>query len=235
MSWLIVVVLLRNVLSRTAHLSPTSLSTQVTPATGAITYTKVYENGAAVITLANGASITWDKDLFAWVRVTESWWRQAQSSSSSSSPTRRHGRHSEPGLSPVAASNTHGGSGESQSAFDRALNLGHLETKLHAAKLLGSPIDYSNALMVYAGRLADEGLVERANELVRDLCGPLFWWVIYFIFLLWASFSLQKVKLTLVSFRDPATSEPVSSSKWEPKVVGLNKRELLQDILPIFG
>lgn len=100
----------------------------------------------------------------------------------SASPTRRHGRHSEPGLSPVAASGSHGGSGgpsgsggEPQSAFERALDLGHLETKLHAAKLLGSPMDYRSTLMVYAGRLADEGLVERANELVRDLCGPLFW------------------------------------------------------------
>lgn len=166
-------------MSRTAHLSPTSLASQVTPATGAITYTKVYDNGAALITLANGSSITWDKDLSAWVRVTETWWRQASGSSSSSSPTRRHGRHTDPGLSPIAASSGNPG-GEPQTAFDRALNLGHLETKLHAAKLLGSPMDYRNALLVYSERLATEGLVERANELVRDLCGPLFWLVSFY-------------------------------------------------------
>jgi hypothetical protein len=29
--------------------------------------------------------------------------------------------------------------------------------------------------MVYAGKLADDSLADRADELVRELCGPVFW------------------------------------------------------------
>ncbi|KAG8844669.1 HIR complex subunit [Serendipita sp. 411] len=63
--------------------------------------------------------------------------------------------------------------------------------------------------MVYAGRLADDNLVERADEIVRELCGPVFW--------------------------DPSRSDRAHASKWDPKVLGMNKRDLLADILPILA
>ena len=55
-----------------------------------------------------------------------------------------------------------------------------LETRLYASKLLGTAADYREVLMTYAAKLAEDNLVERADELVRELCGPVFWCVLVF-------------------------------------------------------
>lgn len=36
-------------------------------------------------------------------------------------------------------------------------------------------------------------------------------------------------------FRDPSRLDPTPPAKWEPKVLGMNKRDLLQEVLPILG
>lgn len=59
-----------------------------------------------------------------------------------------------------------------------ALTLGHLETRMHAARVVESGIEYKQALLVYAKRLADEGFKGFAEEVVRELMGPVYWWVI---------------------------------------------------------
>ncbi|QRV78951.1 hypothetical protein RhiJN_06966 [Ceratobasidium sp. AG-Ba] len=59
--------------------------------------------------------------------------------------------------------------------WNSALTLGHLESRLAAAKLLDSPAEYKQALLLYSKRLADEGFRAKAEELVRELCGPLYW------------------------------------------------------------
>lgn len=57
------------------------------------------------------------------------------------------------------------------------MTLGHLETKLHASKLLSSPAEYKQALLIYAKRLADEGFRAKAEELIKELFGPVYWLV----------------------------------------------------------
>ncbi|KAG8808495.1 alpha 1,2-mannosyltransferase 2.4.1, partial [Serendipita sp. 399] len=193
-----------NVQTKTTSIPPTSIAHQVTGATGGITQAKIYENGTSLITFASGTSIAWDSDLAAWVRLAENWWRQ---STQQQSHHRSSGRTSEPGLSPITPTAHAHGAGEVETPLAAALTLGALETRLHASKLLGSPTDYRSALMVYAGRLADDNLVERADELVRELCGPVFW--------------------------DPSRSDKAHTSKWEPKVLGMSKRDLLAEILPV--
>lgn len=192
-----------NVHTRTSTIPPTSIANQVHGGTGGITQAKIYENGVSLITLASGTSIAWDPDLSAWVRLAENWWRQ-----STSQPPRtpsRPGRQSEPGLSPIAAHHT----GSEETPLSAALRLGALETRLYASKLLGSAADYREVLMTYAAKLAEDNLVERADELVRELCGPVFW--------------------------DPTRPEMGTSIKWNPKILGLNKRDLLQEALPILA
>ena len=56
-----------------------------------------------------------------------------------------------------------------------ALTLGHLETRLHAAKLLDSPSEFKTNLILYAKRIAEEGFRAKAEELLKELCGPLYW------------------------------------------------------------
>lgn len=56
-----------------------------------------------------------------------------------------------------------------------ALTLGHLETKILGSKLLDSPQEYKTHLQLYATKLATEGFRAKAEELLRELCGPLYW------------------------------------------------------------
>ncbi len=58
-----------------------------------------------------------------------------------------------------------------------ALTLGHLETKLHAARLLDSSQEYKQALLLYAKRIADEGFRAKGEELIKELFGPMYWYV----------------------------------------------------------
>lgn len=57
-----------------------------------------------------------------------------------------------------------------------ALTLGHLETRLHAAKALESPQEYKHALILYAKKIADEGFRGKGEELVKELFGPTYWY-----------------------------------------------------------
>ncbi len=59
--------------------------------------------------------------------------------------------------------------------WSTALTLGHLETRLHAAKALDSPQEYKHALILYAKKIADEGFRAKAEELVKELFGPVYW------------------------------------------------------------
>lgn len=55
-----------------------------------------------------------------------------------------------------------------------ALSLGHLETRIKAAQSLDSPHEYRVFLLAYAKKLADEGLRSKAEELIRELLGPIY-------------------------------------------------------------
>jgi len=55
------------------------------------------------------------------------------------------------------------------------MTLGHFESRLHAARLLDSGAEYKQALLLYAKKIADEGFRGKAEELVRELFGPIYW------------------------------------------------------------
>lgn len=67
--------------------------------------------------------------------------------------------------------------------WNTALTLGHLEARLHATKLLDSPPEYRQALLMYAKKIADEGFRSKAEELVKELYGPVYWCVRIFSFI----------------------------------------------------
>lgn len=78
-----------------------------------------------------------------------------------------------------------GGGGEPKPQWwAEALTLGHLETRMYTAKMLDSPAEYKQALLAYARRLADEGFRWKADELIRELFGPVYWCVYTSVFLL---------------------------------------------------
>lgn len=89
-------------------------------------------------------------------------------------------------------------------AFHDAVTTGHFESRLAAAQLLDSPAEYKQALLLYAKRLADEGFRAKAEELIKELCGPVYY-------------------------------KPGREDKWQSTVLNMNKRDLLKDVLGLFG
>ena len=180
-SFLLLLLFSRNVQTKSTASGPASIASQVTGATGGITQAKVYENGSCLITFTSGTSISWDYALGAWVRLAELWWHQAPPPPPSApshphrSPISSSHRSSSSSSSAVVAAAAAAMAVAEPTSFSTALALGSLETRLHASKLLGSAGDYRAALLVYAAKLADDGLTDRADELVRELCGPVFW------------------------------------------------------------
>ncbi|ORX96151.1 hypothetical protein K493DRAFT_351041 [Basidiobolus meristosporus CBS 931.73] len=88
------------------------------------------------------------------------------------------------------------------------ITMSHLESSLESSKLLQSPAEYRHWLLCYARRLADEGAELRAEDLCRELLGPLY-------------------RLS--------NSKTMTTSKWNPLILGFPKHELLREILPILG
>jgi protein HIRA/HIR1 len=62
--------------------------------------------------------------------------------------------------------------------WEAALTLGHLETRLQATKALESSVEYKQALLVYTKRIAEDGFRGKAEELIKELFGPLYWCVL---------------------------------------------------------
>lgn len=179
-----------------------------------ITTSALLPNGTPLLSLDSGATYSYDADLAAWTRVSETWWSRAETWDG------RRGRNvaavlgtgrgivrtiegainevvvnvqqqeaadanrpmetdadgaAEEGVSgrpkpdgPAAEPN---GTPET---YRIALSLGHLETRIKAAQSLDSPHEYRVFLLAYAKKLADEGLRSKAEELIRELLGPIY-------------------------------------------------------------
>lgn len=92
-----------------------------------------------------------------------------------------------------------------------ATTIRHLEMRIEAASLLESANEYRQALHALARKLADEGIANQAEDLVRALLGPIFLCV------------------------HLLTSKPGVSETWVSTAVGMDKRELLASVLQIMG
>ena len=55
-----------------------------------------------------------------------------------------------------------------------AMSLGHLESRMAACRVLDSPGEYKTFLLLYAQRLGTEGFRNKAEELIRELMGPVY-------------------------------------------------------------
>ncbi|OSX63696.1 hypothetical protein POSPLADRAFT_1065767 [Postia placenta MAD-698-R-SB12] len=171
----------------------------------------VRSNGAPVLQLSTGVSFSWDAALSSWIKLSDPWW--AEGSDAWQGRQRSNNSTAARGVVSTLESNTServsidGTTKADQPRpawWNTALTLGHLETKLHAAKTLDSPQEYKQALLLYAKRIADEGFRGKAEELVKELYGPVYW-------------------------------RPSRDDSWSPTLLGMSKRELLRDVLAIFG
>lgn len=165
----------------------------VTPVITSIT---VRPNGAPLVQISSGLALSYDKNLMSWVRVGDGWWAEGSTcwkgrhrTSSFAHSTSNNGSTSsasngvvasvEARISESLASNVAGQSSEKQRPgwWGPALTLGHLETRMNAARVLESATEYRQALLQYARVIADEGFRNKAEELLRELYGPVYWYV----------------------------------------------------------
>ncbi|KIO18276.1 hypothetical protein M407DRAFT_160673 [Tulasnella calospora MUT 4182] len=195
-----------NVKTQKASFAPVSLDTLITP-NATITSAVVQPNGCPIITLSSGIVYSYDVDLACFTKLSEARWAQG----SDAWEGRQRERTTKPPINrgPVATMESEM-PGEMQDSasptpyWRAAFTLGHLEAKLHAAEVLDSPQEYRTALLVYARRLADEGYRAKAEELIKELFGPMYW-------------------------------KPGKEEAWCPTVLGMQKRDLLRDVLPTFA
>ena len=143
--------------------------------------TSIRSNGAPLIQLSTGVALSYDATLMSWVKVSESWF--AQGSTHWKGRQRGNSNNDLRGIvTALEARITErmiddGSTAEKQRPawWTAAMTLGHLETRLHAAKALDSPAEYKQALLLYAKTIADEGFRGKAEELLRELFGPVYW------------------------------------------------------------
>ena len=81
-----------------------------------------------------------------------------------------------------------------------ALTLGHLEAKMHAAAILDSDKEFKQALMVYARKIAEEGFRGKAEEVVKEFLGPIYWCV---LFLCPSLHAMSLIVWLVLTCRDP--------------------------------
>ncbi|CAE6351863.1 unnamed protein product [Rhizoctonia solani] len=136
-------------------------------------------NGSHLILLSSGTAVSYESSLMTWTRVSEPRWADG----SDSWTGRQRGPSSARGVlanMEVALTEIRGQGGDTSAIrrpqwWNSALTLGHLESRLAAAQLLDSPAEYKQALLLYAKRLADEGFRSKAEELIKELSGPMYY------------------------------------------------------------
>jgi protein HIRA/HIR1 len=142
----------------------------------------IRSNGAPVVHLSTGIVHSYDAALCSWVKLSDGWF--ADGSDAWPARTRANTQLAMRGIissiesgvtehTPLLASDI-----ARPAWWGAALTLGHLETRMHAAKTLDSPQEYKHALQLYAKKIADEGFRAKAEELVKELFGPTYWYVL---------------------------------------------------------
>lgn len=170
---------LRNVRIQKAISPPTSVLPLLSQPNAHITSVGLRGNGAPIISLSTGVAHSYDSSLLAWVRVSENWW--ADGSDAWSNRQRSTSNAIPRGIIAILESSL----GELEVApppnketpqwWIAAKTLGHLEQRMGAARLLDSQSEFKNSLLIYAKKLAEEGFRGKAEELVKELYGPVYW------------------------------------------------------------
>ncbi|KDR68421.1 hypothetical protein GALMADRAFT_129535 [Galerina marginata CBS 339.88] len=169
-----------NVKKQTANFQPVSIQTLygIHPNFSLVSAT-VRENGTPIVNCANGVVYSYDSALSSWVKLADRWW--VEGSDLGQGRQRGNSTAANRGIMSLIESNVAASPDEStaekprSSWWSAALTLGHLETKLHSTRLLHSPQEYKQALLKYANRIAEEGFRGKAEELIRELFGPVYW------------------------------------------------------------
>ncbi|KAG6379734.1 histone transcription regulator 1 [Boletus reticuloceps] len=162
-----------NVKSQSVYFPPTTVDSLLSRPNCTILSATIRPNGAPVIQCSTGVTYSFDPQLCSWIKLSERWWAEGSDVWQSRQRVNKDIVASiEGAISAIAGTTEHR---ERPEWWSTALTLGHLESKIHAAKVLESPSEYKQALLLYAKKIADEGFRAKGEELIRDLFGPVYW------------------------------------------------------------
>ena len=222
----------RDVKKARANFAPTPVQPLLSPngsaggTTMAITSLAARPNGCPIISTTSGVTYSFDSNLCTFVKLSEPWW--AEGSDAWSSRPRNNSMQQAVVASIESAISERitpsPGTTQRPTWWTSALTLGHLESRLHAARVLDSRVEYKQILLVYAKKIADEGFRNKAEELIKDLFGPVYWFVPFCICITGTSFNARS--------RRPDMSK---DDIWNPVLLGHWKRDLLKEVLQVFG
>ncbi|KAL7283998.1 hypothetical protein ACG7TL_001271 [Trametes sanguinea] len=170
-----------DVRKQAAKFTPASISSLLAPSPNlTVASVAVRPNGAPVVQLSDGVTYSYDACLLAWTKLSEPWWAEGSDAWQGRQRTNQSATRGPVAIIEGAITERMGvDSSRAEKVrpawWNAALTLGHLESKLHAAKSLDSPQEYKQALLLYAKRIADEGFRAKAEELVKELFGPVYW------------------------------------------------------------
>lgn len=164
-------------------LSLAPIISSLPPDSNTLISAKIRSNGAPILHFSNGTAYSYDAELRTFVKLSDKWWAEG----SDAWPGRQRGSATASTDKAVGAiENTIievtrdvdlDASKKRPSWWSAAMTLGHLESRMHAARVLESPLEYKQSLLVYAQRLATEGFRGKAEELIKELFGPTYWCV----------------------------------------------------------
>ncbi|KAG5721434.1 Protein HIR1 [Termitomyces sp. T112] len=169
-----------NIKKQSSFFSPPSVAPLLPSPNHTITAVSIRSNGAPVINCSNGVVYSYDPALLTWIKLSERWWSEGSDAwqSRSRNSTNQSGNR---GIMFCVEGSISGISDESLSDkvrptwWSTALTLGHLEMRLNATRLLDSPQEYKQALLLYAKKIADENFRAKAEELIKELYGPIYY------------------------------------------------------------
>ncbi|RDB30330.1 Protein HIR1 [Hypsizygus marmoreus] len=167
-----------NVKKQNTYFPPISISPVLSYPHHTIISASVRPNGIPVINCSNGVVYSYDPSLFTWVKLSERWW--AEGSDVWHGRQRGNNQSAGRGILSFVEGSINGTPDETLPEKQRpqwwntALTLGHLETRLNSTRLLDSPQEYKQAMLVYAKKVADEGFRGKAEELIKELFGPVY-------------------------------------------------------------
>ncbi|KDQ60101.1 hypothetical protein JAAARDRAFT_125533 [Jaapia argillacea MUCL 33604] len=172
--------------SQKAAFPPTSVLPVLQSASQSqIVSTSIRPNGSPIIQCSSGIAFSYDSNFFSWVKVGDRWWSEGSDAwqgrqrvntqvNSRGIVASMEGDLRTP-VHPDERSYLPPDDTSKPTWWSTAMTLGHLETRLHAAKVLDSPQEFKQTLLVYAKKIADEGFRAKAEELIKEFFGPLYW------------------------------------------------------------
>lgn len=151
----------------------------------------IRDNGTPILNCSNGVVYSYDASLLTFTKLADRWWAEGSDFWQSRQSRNNNSLANRGILSSIEGSITSNHDEQLSAAekprpnwWSSALTLGHLETRMHAAKALDSPQEYRQAILMYAKKIADEAFRGKAEELIKELFGPVFWYVRWHRFIL---------------------------------------------------